>query len=714
MVTATNLTADRSAIRRDLVYTTRRWHELGRPALLEIRAFKEDRTPQINKYSPEWIDDAVEFAASMNALGFNIYAVRNPIKADCKGSASDDDILAAFFLWADCDDEGAAGNVKRFDGPKWTASVVTGKTPSTRVHVYWELEDPCLNLTAWRQLQADIATHFKSDRTVINPSRIMRVGGTVSWPASRKREKGYIDELTQVFTEYPGGREPVSFEQMRRVFTASAPAENAGYQWLDTGSQFAPPLDRERMAIQAMSGQGWHDAVVRLVGSYVSRGLTDAEIHALTDPLTTAGYTVEQTRAEVQAAIDGARRKGWTPEAKPREITPEERQAIKDTAPDLMFKPWGWRDLEAIPAPEFVYSDFYARGYTSLTVAPPKAGKSMLGLAEALDMATGRGILTGVQRDPLRVLYYNAEDDQNVVDARVSALLTHYSIPQSEIAETLYPVSGVDAVGFYMVTGLEGEVNEKLFAALEKFIEDQRIDVLIFDPLQDLSRSPETNEVFRILGQTLRRMANRYRVAIGLVHHTRKIAPGQDPTIDDARGGSALRGTARFNRLLVPMTEDEGAKAGVPDHRYFVRIGDAESNLAPPSSELNKWFQKVSVKTPNGHHVGALERWKYPDAFEGVTVDDACAVQAWLRQHEDDPPRLNVQSSTWVGHAIARVLEWDSDDKRVRAKLSLMVKKWTETGVLEVIEIDDTRNGRKAKAVIAGKNNPASVVEVKA
>ncbi len=392
----------------------------------------------------------------------------------------------------------------------------------------------------------------------------------------------------------------------------------------------------------------------------------------------------------------------------------EGQKAKDEDAPlSLPFKPWGHRDLEAIPAPEFIYGDFYARGYTSLTVAPPKAGKSMLGLAEAVDMATGRGILTGEAREPLRVLYYNAEDDQSVIDGRVAALLTHYGIPQSEIATTLYPVSGVEAVGFYMVTGLEGEINDKLFAALEKFIEDNRIDALIFDPLQDLSRSPETNEVFRVLGQALRRLATRYRVAIGLVHHTRKIAPGQDPTIDDARGGSALRGTARFNRLLVPMTEDEGAKAGVADHRFFLRIGDAESNLAPPSSELNRWFQKVSVKTPNGHHVGALERWKYPDAFEGVTVDDACAVQAWLRQHEDDPPRLNVQSSTWVGHAIARVLEWDSDDKTCREKLSRIVKKWVETGVLEVIEIDDTRNGRKAKVVIAGRNNPLTVSTVK-
>ena len=61
-------------------------------------------------------------------------------------------------------------------------------------------------------------------------------------------------------------------------------------------------------------------------------------------------------------------------------------------------------------------------------MAPPKVGKSMLALAEAIDIATGKGILTGYTREPLRVLYYNAEDDQDVLDARVSALLSHYQI----------------------------------------------------------------------------------------------------------------------------------------------------------------------------------------------------------------------------------------------------------------------------------------------
>jgi hypothetical protein len=305
---------------------------------------------------------------------------------------------------------------------------------------------------------------------------------------------------------------------------------------------------------------------------------------------------------------------GEVPFTQFRDMTDAEREGIAA----LDFAPWGFRPLDLIKRTEFVYSDFYARGYTSVTAAPPKAGKSMLALAEAVDMASGRGFLTGYERKPLRVLYYNAEDDISVLEGRIAALLCRYGIKQEAIAQTLFPVSGVEAEGFYMIAGQEGVINEPLFVGLEKFIAEHRIDVLIFDPLQDLSRSPETNEVFRLLGQRLRRLASSSQVALGLIHHTRKLSPGMAASIDDMRGGGALRGTARFIRLLLPMTEDEGAKAGVDNHRHFIRIADMEANLAPPSADVNRWFQKVSVEIPNGQHVGVVEPWTWPDAFMGL------------------------------------------------------------------------------------------------
>ena len=70
-------------------------------------------------------------------------------------------------------------------------------------------------------------------------------------------------------------------------------------------------LDRDAASKEAMSGENWYSHVLRLVGSWVAKGNTDKEIHVLAAAHTLPGYTAEQTYAEVQKMIDGARSKGF-------------------------------------------------------------------------------------------------------------------------------------------------------------------------------------------------------------------------------------------------------------------------------------------------------------------------------------------------------------------------------------------------------------------
>lgn len=297
------------------------------------------------------------------------------------------------------------------------------------------------------------------------------------------------------------------------------------------------------------------------------------------------------------------------------------------------FTPWKEFDLATIPRMRFVNGDTYAAGYLTVTFAGPKTGKSLLVLTEVIDAATGRGLLTGCVAEPMRVLYYSAEDDLTVLQARVAATLEEWRIPQAEIEGRLFLASGVASPNpVVLIKGEKGEIFEPAFNALSDLIKREDITLAVFDPLQDLSQSPETKEVFRALGGRIRVLAGDTGAAIGLVHHTRKPSPGIRPTLDDGRGGSALRGVARFNRLLVPMTEKEGAQAGVEEFRRFFRIGESESNLAPPSSDRNRWFEKTGVKIPNGEDVATIGPWVWPDHFAGVTVDDGrtkVTCQTW-------------------------------------------------------------------------------------
>lgn len=406
---------DPDLIYKDLAFMTRRWSEIGQPVVLEIRAFREGYQPQIGKFNPDDLSEAVDWAEDMNGRGYSIYAVRNPIKQNTSGSASDGDIAAAFYLWADCDDTASAGNVLRFDGPKWSAAVTTGTVPDTRVHIYWELDTPCTDMAEWRKMQETIAAHFGSDKTVVNPSRIMRIGGTVTYPAKHKLERGYVKELTNIRTEYADARPNVTIDQMHRVFgarTPAAPTAPSGMM-IDTGPQ---AMDRERVAIQALSGNEWNAAVLRLVGSYVRKGLSDSEIHALTDPLTLGGYTVADTRAEVQDMVNRTRAnpkfEGSGQDAPAPSFDHAPAATPEDAAPSWSLQTAADFTADFI-APEYLIEGVVQRGRLYTLTAPTGSGKTAVMLYIGTAMSLGQAVCDR-ETEPGDVIYMAGENPDDV------------------------------------------------------------------------------------------------------------------------------------------------------------------------------------------------------------------------------------------------------------------------------------------------------------
>lgn len=563
----TSHTPNLAAIRADLVFMTRRWHELPEPAMIEVRAFDEHGTPQIGRFKPDWIDGelgAVQWIADMNKRGRNCYAVRNPVRDTVAGKgANDTDILAAFYLWADCDEGNAAENVLRFPGPKWVAAVTTGKVPSTRVHTYWELKEPCTDLAAWRDMQSAIARHFGSDPSVINPSRIMRIGGTISWPSVKKRQKGYTEELTTIRTEYPEPREPVTMDQMARAFASSTPAApllqqttgTAGALFqIDTGNS-SPSLDRERLAIQAMQGQEWHNAVIRLVASYVSKGLSDTEIHALTQPLTLPGYTGEQTAREVQTAIDGARKKGWTPEpqyANPAALRPPVEPSSTPPADTSFDAPKRPADLEWFDDVEPVLGGAYlVKGLLDVAVmavvyGPSNSGKTFWTIDLAYHVAIGAP-WRGRRVIQASVLYLAAEGGRGVIN-RVAALKQSHGVLDVPLAVKRAGLDLLhDQADLQHIVDLSAEVKARLPDAPH---------MIVIDTLSRVMAGGDENSAADMTA--LIRNIDAIRAATGattlLVHHTGKDAAR------GARGHSSLRAATDTE---IEIANEDGARAAV-------------------------------------------------------------------------------------------------------------------------------------------------------
>ena len=195
------LCADKDIIAQFITIITADWsntpHQVGG---FEIRCLGENRSTVSQIFALNAVSEATDLAVRMNANKLNVYMTINPIdmgvvvKSD--KSANDSDILRAHYSFADADDvQGITGLDELAGLIEPDITITTGTIPHERRHAYWRLTEPCLDLPLWKERQKQIAVKFKTDKAVVNPSRIMRLAGTVSYPNPAKLAKGYVPEL---------------------------------------------------------------------------------------------------------------------------------------------------------------------------------------------------------------------------------------------------------------------------------------------------------------------------------------------------------------------------------------------------------------------------------------------------------------------------------------------------------------------------------------
>jgi len=704
--------APQSAIIKQFIsQITKNWNQVGQP-LIEIRSISQGGSTNASRFNLADIDQAVEHAEAMNKAKANIYMCINPIDPitviPAGKAAKDTDILAAFYCFADADTKGAMENIMSFAGPKFTMSVKTGTTPFSRGHAYWELEEPCKNMDAWRDVQKSIAASLQTDAAVINPSRIMRVAGTVSWPNQKKQDKGYVPELVTMRTEFSTDRDPQPMERLMRAFP-KAEQKPASTISIDLGQQ---AMDRQLVTQNVLAGDDWHINMVRLVGSYVTKGLSDEEIHAITDSFTLAGYDVNDTRQEVQKAIDGARNKGWTPPPDPvQERMEQQNQAISNADDEDAMQSWptpyNMFNALTLPRREWVYGYDYIKKYISVTASAGGIGKTSAIIVEALAIATGKDLLGTPVKEQTNVWIINLEDPISEMQMRTIAAMQHYDIKPEEIKGRLF-MDGEDTMQITLAAeGRDGLItNNDMLAAMIRVIKENKIGAVILDPFVSAHLVNENNNgSIQAVVAMLRKLARDTNSSVQLVHHIRK-GNGDDATIDSVRGAGSLIGAARAARVINRITPDDAIALGVDEHEALgiFRVDDGKANLAPPSDRA-VYRRMQSVEIANGEHIGVATEFKLPDLFDGVTADNARNVQKLVNEAEANqtPYRENVQAANYVGHAVAEELKLDMEKDKDKAKIKAIVKKWIKTNVLKTAEVHDNRQGREVAAIIVGE-----------
>lgn len=560
MVPQTDLTADKITIAAFLAEITSGWNDLPEPAALELRCLFPDRSPDIQRFepTPDGFRALADHAAVMNSHGLNAYVVINPVRPSAPlrrhgklSGACDEDIIAAFYFWADGDDEEAANSIRNFAGPRWTMAVTTGRVPSPRPHIYWRCDEAVLNLDAWTGIQKAIAARLSTDRTVVNPSRIMRLPGTVNWPTEKKAEKGRVPELATLRTEYDDDRDPVTFDQMLRAFgpgpSLSQQAQSSAGLSIDTGPQ---AMDREAARIKALSGDQWNIEVFRLVGSYVRRGLADHEIHQLTDPLTLNGYTVEQTRREVQSMIERTRRNPEFAGVRPYASLSidigqgESFDAIK-TQPRPTDLEW-FDDIEPSLGNAYLVKGVLDAGTMSVIYGPSNSGKTFFALDLAYHIALGAE-WRGRRVTQASVLYLAAEGGRGVLN-RVYALKQEHGVQDVPMAVKRAGLDLLhDQADLLHITELAAQVKSKL--------PDAPL-VIVIDTLSRIMAGGDENSAadMTALIRNIDAIRQASEAHVILVHHT-----GKD-TAKGARGHSSLRAATDTE---IEVANDNGARAAL-------------------------------------------------------------------------------------------------------------------------------------------------------
>ena len=385
----------------------------------------------------------------------------------------------------------------------------------------------------------------------------------------------------------------------------------------------------------------------------------------------------------------------------------EQARRVRDTfrgpAPrtPISFRSYILPDSTKLKRRQFLYGKHFIRRYASATIATSGVGKSSLVLVEALALATGRNLLGVEPEERCRVAIWNGEDPFDELDRRISAIARRYSISAADLNGCLFVESGrqMPITLGSLVSKLGATIDEQVLQDIVADLKAKRVDVLIIDPFVSSHRVPENdNNGMDAIVKAWCRIAELADCAIELVHHSKKTY-GEEVSVEDSRGASAVMAAVRSARTINTMTKAEADQAGVKNRRLYFKCENGKSNMGPPPADAD-WFELspeslgnntlLAGAGDNSDMVAVVVPWTWPDLLAAVTPEHAMRILAEVRAGEwKDSPR----SPDWVGRAVAKVLGLDLKATRDNAVVKAWIKEALATGSL----VKETRKDEKTR-----------------
>ena len=258
--------------------------------------------------------------------------------------------------------------------------------------------------------------------------------------------------------------------------------------------------------------------------------------------------------------------------------------------------------MELPPPIDYVLPNMVA-GTVGALVSPGGAGKSMLILQLAAQIAGGPDLLDVGEFPTGLVVYLPAEDPPTAIHHRLHALGVHLTAEQRQIvADGLLIEPLIGKCPNIMALGW--------FDALKRAAEGRRL--MILDTLRRFHIEEEnaSGPMAQVIGR-MEAIAADTGCAIVFLHHSNKSAAmaGAGDQQQASRGSSVLVDNIRWQSYLSGMTQAEAEEWSVDESQrgYFVRYGVSKANYGAPFQEC--WFRRHEggVLKP-----AVLERQKRP------------------------------------------------------------------------------------------------------
>jgi hypothetical protein len=489
----------------------------------------------------------------------------------------------------------------------------------------------------------------------------------------------------------------------------------------------AAPIDVEaRLAAMSYQGAGdaaIHSTQVSVSAALLNRGHPTDEVVEILMAATRAAAGAYGERWNWRREERAIRKACDTWLEKHPEINAEDsaHEAPKDEPPKDDKPPeaellWALEieDFNMLGQRHWLHAGHYVAGEIVMTTSPGGYGKSSLVICNAIEMATGRGLIgPPPTAGPMTVGYWNAEDDTDEVKRRVAAVCIRHSIDPKALKGHLFVGSRLKDGRRLASLDRNGNVvfDAKLIKEISNLITKHKIEVVIFDPLVAFHGVSENDNVAmeKVIKGAFGDLATSTGCCVELVAHTRKSQQSAtgELTSDDNRGAGSIVNGARSVRVLNRMSanEAEPLKITPEDRRLHLRVDRDKTNLCPPAKAM--WFHLANVTLPNGtatepgDQVQAAEPWQFPAPLDSVTTADMHWVRAMAAagNYRRDP-----RSPEWVGLLLIERLGLDPAEPGDRKKVTGILSIWFRNRVLAV----ERRKGKDRHSyefVIAGPWN---------